>query len=211
MNIQPIVEGHGEVEAVPVLLRRLQAEAQAYGIGFGRPIRRHSSDLYNREKFQRALRLALQQESCGAVLILFDLEDGCPKEKVAELRQWVQEVNAPVPCEIVLAYREFESWLLAAGESLRDSAGISIAATNNERSETRRNAKGALEEWMAANRSYAETVDQAPLTARFDMAIAHRYNRSFRRMVNAFGQLVRGMGQALEEWPPPTWEASVDE
>ena len=30
MNLQPIVEGHGEVEAVPVLLRRLRDLAQAY-------------------------------------------------------------------------------------------------------------------------------------------------------------------------------------
>ena len=28
MKIQPIVEGHGEVEALPVLLRRLIDEAQ---------------------------------------------------------------------------------------------------------------------------------------------------------------------------------------
>ena len=30
MNIQPIVEGHGEVEAVPVLLRKLRDIAQTY-------------------------------------------------------------------------------------------------------------------------------------------------------------------------------------
>lgn len=211
MNIQPIVEGHGEVEAVPVLLRRLQEQAGAYGIGFGRPIRRNSSDLYNREKFQAAVRLALQQELCGAVLILFDLEDDCPKEKVEELRQWIQELNVAIPCEIVLAYREFESWLLAAGESLRGVGGIGPGAMNVAEPETRRNAKGALEEWMPPGRSYAETVDQAPLTARFDMAVTHRHSRSFRRMVNAFGQLVRGMGHALDEWPPPAWQLSGNE
>ena len=30
MNIQPIVEGQGEVQAVPVLLRRLRDSAQAF-------------------------------------------------------------------------------------------------------------------------------------------------------------------------------------
>lgn len=33
MTIQPIVEGHGEVNAVPVLLRRLVDEAQTWEIG----------------------------------------------------------------------------------------------------------------------------------------------------------------------------------
>ncbi|MCY3681537.1 MAG: hypothetical protein OXH16_09065 [Gemmatimonadetes bacterium] len=39
-KIQPIVEGHGEVVAAPVLLRRLIAEAKAWEIDIGRPIRR---------------------------------------------------------------------------------------------------------------------------------------------------------------------------
>ncbi len=37
--IQPIVEGHGDVAAFPVLLRRLIDEAQAWNVGIGRPIR----------------------------------------------------------------------------------------------------------------------------------------------------------------------------
>lgn len=28
MNIQPIVEGHGEVEAVPILLRRMKSQEE---------------------------------------------------------------------------------------------------------------------------------------------------------------------------------------
>lgn len=39
MIIQPIVEGYGEVESVPVLLRRLLAEGRISGIGVGKPIR----------------------------------------------------------------------------------------------------------------------------------------------------------------------------
>ena len=34
MRIQPIVEGYGEVAAVPVLLRRLRDEAEAFQIEF---------------------------------------------------------------------------------------------------------------------------------------------------------------------------------
>ena len=43
MKVYPIVEGHGEVEAAPVLLRRLLAEARCQSIGVGRPIRRTQS------------------------------------------------------------------------------------------------------------------------------------------------------------------------
>lgn len=38
MNIQPIVEGHGEVAAVPVLLRRLRDAAGRSGAWSGRSV-----------------------------------------------------------------------------------------------------------------------------------------------------------------------------
>ncbi len=47
MIIQPIVEGYGEVEAFPVLLRRFVEEAQAWTVNIGRPIRSYEiGDLY---------------------------------------------------------------------------------------------------------------------------------------------------------------------
>jgi hypothetical protein len=50
MNIQPIVEGHGEVSAVPVLLRRLRDEAAAYRLEVNPPIRKPRSQLTNEQK-----------------------------------------------------------------------------------------------------------------------------------------------------------------
>jgi hypothetical protein len=206
MKIQLIVEGHGEVEAVPVLLRRLLAQAGVYDIEVGRPIRRHASDLNRKDRFQAAVQVAMQQEGCGGVLILFDYEDGCPKTKAAELATWAAEVSGSVPCSVVLAYREYETWFLAALESLRGQCGIGAQAETPADPETRRNAKGALEEWMPRERFYAETVDQVRLTHFFDLAAAYRRSRSFRRMVSAFGQQVRALGGALGEWPPTKWQ-----
>lgn len=59
MRIQPIVEGHGEVTAVPVLLRRLRDEAGVYGFEVNPPIRRHRSDFVREESMRNAVRLAL--------------------------------------------------------------------------------------------------------------------------------------------------------
>ena len=50
MNIQPIVEGHGEVKAFPVLLRRLCNEAQAFEIDVNAPIRRKRSELVKEDR-----------------------------------------------------------------------------------------------------------------------------------------------------------------
>jgi len=86
MKVYPIVEGHGEVEAAPVLLRRLLAEAHCQHVGVGRPIRRTQSQLRSKPGIQAGVRLALLQPECVAVVILFDGEDDCPKKLAAQVR-----------------------------------------------------------------------------------------------------------------------------
>ena len=78
MLIQPIVEGHGEVAAFPVLLRRLVEEAQVWSVGIGRPIRRSRYQLVQKAEVELAVRLALLQPDCAAILILFDRRQGLP-------------------------------------------------------------------------------------------------------------------------------------
>ena len=52
MIIQPIVEGQGEVDAVPLLLRRLRDEAQAWGLEVAKPHRRPRTQLVKKEFLQ---------------------------------------------------------------------------------------------------------------------------------------------------------------
>lgn len=205
MKIYPIVEGYGEVAAAPVLLRRLLAEAQCYGIGIGRPIRRTQSQLRSKEGVQAGVRLALLQPECAAVVILFDGEDDCPKELAASVRTWAGEAAAGKPCAVVIAYREYETWFLAALESLRGRYGIRNDATAPIDPEARRDAKGSLEEFMPADYAYSETGDQPAMSAVFDMGLAHRRNRSFRKLVKAIGDLLTQLQQRLPVWPPALW------
>ncbi|HEO69917.1 MAG TPA: hypothetical protein ENN80_01540 [Candidatus Hydrogenedentes bacterium] len=59
---------------------------------------------------------------------------------------------------------------------------------------------------MLSGGTYMETVDQAKLSARFDMEQAYCRCRSFRRLVKIFGKLVRDMGIELCAWPPQKWQ-----
>ena len=205
MTIQPVVEGYGEVAAVPVLLRRLVAEAGVYGIQVGKPIRRKRSELAKEDGLRRSVDLALLQQDCRAILILLDSDDDCPKELAPSLEEWAKSEARQVPCAVVMAHREYEAWFLAAIESLRGERGILPDASPHPDAESPRDAKGQLEERMASGRSYSETADQAALTALFDMATAFARCRSFRRMVRAFGSLATAAGEPLQEWPPPGW------
>jgi uncharacterized protein DUF4276 len=203
--IQPIVEGYGEVAAVPVLLRRFQDEAKSYGFQIAKPIRRKRSELTTEIQVRRSVRLALGTPNCVGVLIVFDSDDDCPKHLGPTVQGWAQAEAGAIPCEVVVANREYEAWFISAIESLRGVRGVRQDATSHPAPETIRDCKGALEDRMDADMSYSPRVDQAALTAQLDFRQAHVACRSFRRMTKAFGNLARANGVPINIWPPNDW------
>jgi len=202
--IQTLVEGEGEERAVPILLRRFREVSGAFSVDFGRPIRKHRSELVNEGPLRRAVQVALRQErGCDGILVLFDADKDCPKELVLQAQAWARAEAGRTPCEIVIAHHEYEAWFLGALESLRDRRNVRPDAVSHTDPESMRGAKEKLRSSML--RSYSETLDQPALTALFDLAAAYRSCRSFRRMVHAFGRLAAAAGAELGEWPPSTW------
>ena len=206
MIIQPIVEGHGEVEAVPVLLRRLQVELREYGFQIARPIRRKRSELVTEEQVRRSVRLAMGTPQCAGILIIFDSDDDCPATIGPLIQQWAQTEAGHILCQVVLAKREYEAWFIGAVESLRNIRGIRANATSHPEPETVRDCKGALEKRMSTSNSYSPSVDQAAFTAMLDLRAAYQACRSFRRVTSAFGRLAAAAGSAVQTWPPPNWQ-----
>ncbi len=207
MIIQPIVEGHGEVGAIPVLLRRFLAEAGVHHIDVGKPIRRKRSELVQEASVRRSVRLALLQPECGGILIVFDSDDDCPRYLAPQIEEWARTEAGAVPCGVVMAHREYEAWFLASLKALRGVRGIVADAASHAAPEAPRNAKGELRRHMIPGRGYSESVDQAAMTAQMDFAAAHRGCRSFRKMVKAFGDVVGDMGVVVAPWPPGVWNA----
>jgi hypothetical protein len=202
--IQTLVEGEGEERAVPILLRRFREASGAFSVDFGRPIRKHRSELVNESPLRRAVQVALRQErGCDGILILFDADKDCPKDLVVRVQAWARAEAGRTPCEVVIAHCEYEAWFLGSLESLRDRRNVRPDAVSHTDPESMRGAKGKLQSSML--RPYSETVDQPALTALFDLAAAHRTCRSFRRMAHAFGLLAAAAGAELGEWPPSTW------
>ena len=205
MMIQPIVEGQGEEAAVPLLLRRLRDEAQAWGLEVARPHRRRRTELVRKDSLQTAVRLAALGQDCVGILVLFDADDDCPKELAPILARWAREAARETPCAVVLANREYEAWFLASIQTLRGNAAILPEASSHPSPESPRDAKGELDLRMPHGASYSPTVDQASLTALLDLESAYRHCRSFRKLVSAFGALAANAGAAPAVWPPAAW------
>ncbi len=77
--IVPIVEGDGDVQAVPLLLRRLLDYYQRWDWSVSRA-RKAGGVMRLKRDLGRYLRYAQLEPDCGAVLVLVDLDDGCPRK-----------------------------------------------------------------------------------------------------------------------------------
>lgn len=125
--IVPIVEGHGEWEALPLLLRRIVSESVAGSVpSINPPIRiKAGSFLRDQDYFSRYISLAAAKaaQGKGTVLILLDCEDDCPAELGPRLLALACAIRNDVSFLVTLAHREFETWFLTAAESLGGAAG----------------------------------------------------------------------------------------
>ena len=203
MNILPIVEGHGEEEALPVLLRRLRNEASAWAVEIGSPIRQPRNKLASEHGVMQAVEIARRQP-CEAILIVFDGDRDCPAELGPKVQGWAAAAARTLPCEVILPHREYEAWFLAAIESLRTHKLIRTDAEFHPDPERPRGAKEQLKKRMVS-RAYLETTHQAKLSASFSLELAYRRSRSFRKLTTSFGSLLKAMGQDIGTWPPKHW------
>jgi|ERR1035438_8209912 hypothetical protein len=182
--IAPIVEGKGEVEAVPKLLDRLFRESKCEGYLAVNPAIRvkAGSFLKQEDYFGRHVELAARKAKAhphGTVLVLLDCEDDCPARVGPALLQRARKVRSDVPIMIALAYREYETWFLAAARSLRSIAGLPTDLEPPVNPECIRGAK----EWLGARMTGGyDPIEHQPLfTDHFSLTQASAV-RSFARL-----------------------------
>lgn len=188
-----IVEGHGEVEAVPILIRRIAAELDpALVVQVLPPLRVPRYKLVKTGEIERSVELAARKTGgTGAILVLVDSEDDCPAEVGPDLLCRAQTARRDVPVGVILAKHEFEAWFLAAAESLRGLRGLPPDLAAPADPEAIRGAKEWLRDRMQPKFKYHEVLDQPALTARFDLATARR--------TNSFDKCYREVTRLLEE------------
>ncbi|MDP1902291.1 MAG: DUF4276 family protein [Rubrivivax sp.] len=190
--VASIVEGHGEQQAVQRLLRRIAADAAPQALlRVNEPIRVKSGSFVNDPGyFSRYVNLAAakaRQEIAGHVLILLDCEDECPARFGPKLLGQARAIAPDVNIIVALAYREYETWFMAAVESLRGVEGMSGAVLRPADPEATRNAKGWLGRHMP--HGYDPISHQLAFTSVFDLD-AGRTVASFDRLYRKIASLL---------------------
>jgi hypothetical protein len=190
--IAPIVEGHGEVQSVPLLLKRMAlAIAPTAQLNLNPALRIKTGSFVNDEDyFRKYLELAARKtkpwpKSC--VLILLDCEDDCPRKLGPVLWKKAHNCRPDVTTIVILAHREYETWFLAAARSLRGVCGLPANLTPPNNPESIRNAKGWLSKMMSA--PYNETDHQPKFTMSFAFQEAETvpsFKRGFQKLSQFF-------------------------
>jgi hypothetical protein len=197
----PIVEGHGEVQAVPLLLRRLWTEivTSPHPLEVLKPLREKRNIMTRESDFVRFVELALTKlktrKEChkGLVLVLLDRDpDPEPPCQIApSLLDFVRERVHHASISIVIANIEFETWFVAAADSLHKYLELQgVAPIEDPESERRE------KNWIAGRfkgMRYSETQDQPKLTATMDLLLCRRRSPSFDKLC-----------RDLESWSKPS-------
>ncbi len=159
-----------------VLLRRvLHEQLQCYDVGIERPIRVPKGKLLKPGELERAVNLAARRISAtDGIVVLVDADDDCPAELAPAMATRAAESRSDRRISVVVAKSEFESWFVAAADSLAGYRGLSdrlVAPANAERI---RDAKGWLSSNMPTGSTYRETIDQAAFASKIDLKKAQQ-------------------------------------
>jgi hypothetical protein len=111
VTIASIVEGDGEVRALPKLLHRIAAELGVGGLMTPTPMRVPRGKLTCPGGIERAVAaLAIRVIGAGGVLVVLDADDDCPAELGPQLLLRARKARPDQRIAVVLANHEFEAW-----------------------------------------------------------------------------------------------------
>lgn len=209
-------EGHGEVSALPVLVRRLLQEKDVGRLLFvdAEVIRTPLSHLVKWDKaaqqpdysqWIKRVRLAARRRDVGGVLAVYDGDfprfpagsaaPFCAATAAKSLAAAAVSAGAGkiISLSVVFACPEYETWLVAGAESLAgrklpDGRLVLPGDVQFPGGDPESRGKGWLEQHCP---HYRPARDQASLTELLDFQVVReRKLRSFKRLEHAIGQLL---------------------
>ena len=196
LRIVPIVEGHGEQEAVRTLLTRIWTELLGGEyLEVLRPIRQPRSKLVRKQELSRAINLAMLKLGASPspdpsmVLVMLDADKDLPCELGPELLTCAREGRPDADIACVVVNVEYETWFVAGAESLTRYLKLEVDDVPDV-PEDHRCRKAWIEKRFRGPR-YSETVDQPAMTAILDLTLCRRRSPSFDKLCRELAARLR--------------------
>jgi len=159
MKAALIVEGDGEVEALPLIWRSLCPSVPLIGPPYRLPRYKaldHAGNVRAKE-WERAFQL-LQMKGATCVLAVMDADDICPKQQAPIIKNNLESLSLPIGLKLgfCLAEPEYEGWFLAGADFLGLGSPLTPPLPRNCKGEVKRRLGGR----------YSPVVDQPSLTSK---------------------------------------------
>jgi len=181
-HIGLVVEGRGEQQALPLLLRRHRADSGDYRDILSAPVVCHGRDkALMRNGVEGFVATAAARPGCRGVLVVLDAEGDAACQLGPELQRRAQLVTA-TPVAVCLAEPMYEGWLVASAETLQ-LEGLTFAQV--------RNPEAAIRNALGVN--YIKPTWQPRLTARIDFNLAIPRSPSLRRTLERLDSLMEAL------------------
>ncbi len=194
-----IVEGDGEVTALPILIRRIgQSYCPETFIDALKPIRMPASSLVKQDDpcLRRAIGIAAKKlaehgdvSAPKFILILIDAEGACAAKAGPIMNQRATEIASHLDIACVFAVDEYETWFVAAAQSLSKYLDVESNDIPDEPEKSLTKKK-----WInnrMRNGTYKETVDQEKLSAVMDLALCRRQAPSFDKLCREIERMAK--------------------
>lgn len=195
LRVAPIVEGHGEYLAIPILLRRVWTELLGgEWVQVIQPIRRKRTKLEQPQELAHAIDLAMiklqsvRSSDSAMILILFDADEAAPCALGPELLEIARKHRSDADISCVIANVEYETWLIAGARTLDPYLDLSKEPELPKDPETLRLGKAWVQRRFRGKRSYSPTVDQPALTSHMDLQLARERSPSFDKLCRELGK-----------------------
>lgn len=175
-----IVEGHGEVRSMPVLVRRILERHERFDVQL-LPAQRKGEYPSVIRQFHNYFLAAIKEEAAILWVMDFDAKEYyCPYREADGLIQRAHELRPGWPLKVAFLVKEYEALFLHDEKATRAIFPDIPRKTPFPASpETIRGAK----EWLSAQRpkgsAYKETVHQEKITARLDLDLLRAKSRDF--------------------------------
>lgn len=178
-----LVEGPGDVAAIPSLIGRLFGLGPYVGISIARKPKKglKVENLVRAGEWERYLELCARDEG-DSVLLAIDCEDKCVKDVAQELALRAAQHRIQKPVAIALFEREYESMFLHSIEAIKRAYPDYrwLAETYTLEPEKVRGTKERLGSFMSKEKGYKETRDQVKFTQAMELELLRKRSRCFR-------------------------------
>lgn len=177
-HIGLVVEGPGDVRAVPMLLRAHLATRNDYADVLGKPVPFHGKGNATTPGGIEGYVATAARPGCVGVLVVLDADDELVCHEGPLLLARAQPVIAH-PVVVAIAERDYEDWLFASVETL---------ALDNPQEFDASRGKSAIQRGLSPEK-YVKPTHQPRLTSRVDIALATSRSRSLARTLAKFDEL----------------------